>query len=70
VAKTETAKRTTTRTRAPARKPDPPVAELDHAEGCPADRERQEAYRDVTPDGTRVIVSRCLDCPAHRVDEE
>jgi hypothetical protein len=62
------ATKTRRKTTRAAGKPDPPGAELQHADGCPS--EREEAYRERTPDGEQVIVSRCLDCPAHRVDPE
>ena len=37
--------------------------QLRHADGCP--RDRTESWETETPDGTPVVVARCLDCPAH-----
>ncbi len=46
----------------PAMTPDPP-----HLTGCPAD-DRIERYDARRPNGTTVVVVRCVQCGAHTVD--
>ncbi len=41
-------------------------SEVEHLDGCPADR--IERYDQTRPDGWALIVTRCLDCGAQRVD--
>lgn len=51
----------------PATKERPAVAALSHRGGCPA--ERVETYRSDAPGGTKVQITRCIDCGAQTTKE-
>lgn len=43
--------------------------DLTHLDGCPENEDRVETYEDTKPDGTKVQVTRCMDCGAHAVSD-
>lgn len=43
------------------------LEERDHARDCPA--KRTESYVERKPDGTPVVINRCIDCGGHRAEE-